>query len=217
MSAAEHIDTAERYEQRALDVDQQVEEARYTDTSVGMAAVRDVESSGGVQLSRPRYTMSTRPQVVYRARAHALREQAGQHRRAAEALLEAEKRECSGVAPDATESWPFFRRGDIQSITAYPSEGPLRGAVIRYRAGIDLTATEVRQVLACAQAQAATLGYPPGMMAYSPYMVPGAQVRVAMRDGAVEVLIESQDRDIARKIWARSEVLLVIGDEAPRL
>jgi hypothetical protein len=146
-----------------------------------------------------------------------LREQAGHHRRAAEVLIEAEKRACSGIAPEATEAQLFFRRGDIQSITAYPSEGPLRGAVIRYRAGIDLTATGVRQVLACAQARAAASGYPPGMIAYSPYLVPGVHVYVAMRDGAVEVLIESGDRDTARKIWARSEALLVIGDELPRL
>jgi hypothetical protein len=141
-------------------------------------------------------------------------EVAAQHRVAAQTLVDAEARACSGVAIADRDISPFSRRQEIEaiaivgpratnSVNGYDTAD--RGAAVTFRAVPGLTREWFQRILNCHQARNAALGYPAGEMLDCPLNLKGVDVVVESAGPRFVVEVTSDDPTMAREILRRAQ------------
>jgi len=149
-----------------------------------------------------------------RARERQLR-LAAEHRAAAQALHDAEARDCVGIAVADGEVSPFLYAEDIAGVeplygrTGSSRGAPnlrLQGATVTFRAVPGLTAEWLQRVVDCHTARNAVLGYDQPALADCPLGLQGVSATVlSVRGGfAVEML---GDFEKAEQILRRAQAL----------
>lgn len=214
MSAAEHLEEAERSEREAAQIAEGAPNRPGQDVPRAVAGVSDVSTSGGEPLTRPRWTSSLAPTMQQQMKADSLRREAAEHRTMAKNLLAAERRACQGLSQEDIDRGPFFYQRDIARVEPIKTrEGEIKGARIEFASVPGLTVHWMERAIECAQARAAVLGYPRDYMRESPLMIPGVEATVQMKGTHVEVIMQARDRLTAIQVLGRSEALLRNRDE----
>jgi hypothetical protein len=123
-----------------------------------------------------------------RASADAERDQ-----RADDRLVKEEQAACAGLAQSEIEHSVFSHRREIADVIPHHEGDNLRGVRIVWKSVPGLTASWMRQSIACHRAQYERLGEPTLFAAKDPTLVARATVTVAEHDGHLEVLVETAD------------------------
>ncbi len=217
LSATEHHTEARRHEREANERERtaQVRPRGETGGSGGDEygcydrEVPDPDLGGErVQVLRPCWTAETRQAAHGQTDAAEHRRLARKHREQAEELTRAERRACSGLSAADVESGPFSRREDIARVEPLESDGRAVGARVLFRRVSGRDAGWMRKAVACHQARAAALGYPPRVMSDSPLMVAPTVAVVNVRGDLIAVTITARRDEDAAAVLARANALL---------
>jgi len=171
------------------------------------------------------WTSVRNPTSVHLAAAEAHRRHAADHRAASAALREAERRACTGVAPDDRDISPFEHAEDIVSVRALrtvrqiPGRGfrgsRTAGAVVTFRAVEGMTVESLQRVIDCHLARSAALGHVVPELPNCPLVLRGVRARVSSADDAFAVAIRSRDARVAREIVSRARRLVAAAANGP--
>jgi hypothetical protein len=114
-------------------------------------------------------------------------------RRAAASLIEAERTACRGLRARDLERSPFSHRREIAEVVPHRGAGVLRGVRIVWKPVLGLTASWMRQAIACHRARFERLGEPATYLPEDPTLIANATATVEQRGSHLEVLIETSD------------------------
>lgn len=190
------------------------------------SAVRDVERCGiktDVYGLGACWTDTENPTAWHLERAKSHRDLAAKHRAASEALRDAERRACSGIAAADRDMSPFAHGGDVRQVTeiretvqgfAGPAKGEnVAGATIVMNPVRGLTAEWLQHIVDCHLARGAALGHHVEGMEYCPLSLSGVDANVRSVGNGFAIDVRSKDLATGQEIWKRAQAL---GDEAPR-
>lgn len=143
----------------------------------------------------------TNPTSAHRQEAKRLRRIAEKHRKAAEALREAENTACAEVNELDRDLSPFFHTDDIVgvSVPALDSDEPVE---VTFGAVPGLTEESLQQLVDCHIARSASMGYEMSDMDYCPLAPSGVEASVATSDVGLVVSIR-----VAAGSESRTEVV----------
>lgn len=169
----------------------------------------------GIGLSDICWSSVTNPTESHLGEAEQHRRYAQEHRAAAAALVEAEKRACSGIAPDDRDLSPFEHVDDITAVvplTEGVSSGKASvprtaGAVVTFRALPGLTVEWLQRVVDCHLARNASLGHQVPEMPSCPLVPKGAEAKVSSTGDGFSVAVRADDPASAAEIFARANRL----------
>jgi|GEM_PF-4865620 len=212
---AEHMEDAEAHSERA---DEHRQQAKLPDSKLasgvgyqcGDTVMSDQVTSGGERLVQATPCWDTNEELANHHEEIAEREQraANHERRAANALVEAELTACRGIAKRDLERSPFSHRREIADVVAHREGNVVRGVRVVFKPVPGLTATWMTQAIACQHARFERMGEPAGYLPEDPSLVAKASTKVELRDGHIEVSIESRDDVNATVALARAQDLL---------
>lgn len=214
LSATEHHTEAQRHEREASERTGRVRprgEARGGGDPYGCydREVPDPDLGGErVQVLRPCWTAETRQAADDQTDATEHRRLAAKHREQAEALTRAERKACAGMSQDDIDRSPFSHREDIARVEPLESDGRVIGARVLFRRVRGLDAGWMRKAVACHQARAAALGYPPRVMSYCPLMVAPTTATVDVRGEHIAVTITARRDEDAAAVLGRARALM---------
>lgn len=176
----------------------------------GDTVMSDQVTSGGERLVQATPCWDTTEEVASHHEDVAQHEQrvANQERRAATALVEAELAACRGISQRDLERSPFSHRKEIAEVVPHREGGTVRGVRVVFKPLPGLTATWMTQAIACHRARFERMGEPAGYLPEDPSLVAKATTKVELRDGHIEVSIESRDDVNATVALARAQDLL---------
>lgn len=176
-----------------------------------------------------RWTSTRNPTEKHRQQAEAHKKLAEKHRAASNALLEAEKRFCSGIPAADRDLSPFYHREDVTAVEGLkkvtPNYGSLGGgnsvvqiqraekevvgagggARITFRAVQGMTGEWLQRVVDCHIARNAVVSDP--AMSFCPLAVPHATATVTSVGSGFAVDVTSGNADSAREIVKRASAL----------
>ncbi|HEY0715583.1 MAG TPA: hypothetical protein VGF45_23075 [Polyangia bacterium] len=197
-SAREHAD---RYEGRAV---------RYVELYPETPASCDRSLAGNCS---PFWTMTKNPTDRELALAAAYQSRARAHRKAAQALRNAEGKACVLVSMADEDMSPFLRQRDIlavEEIGRSGGRGPLgqpAGAAITFGEVRDLTAQNLQRIVDCHLARNAALGWDQSVNIACPLNVKGAAANVRTIGGRLVVEVTAVDAAAALEIIKRAQAL----------
>jgi hypothetical protein len=176
----------------------------------GDTVMSDQVTSGGERLVQATPCWDTHEEAASHHEDVAQREQraANRERRAASALVEAELDACRGIAKRDLERSPFSHRREIAEVIPHREGRMVRGVRVVFKPVPGLTATWMTQAIACQRARFERMGEPAGYLPEDPSLVAKAITKVELRDGHVEVSIESRDDVNATVALERAQDLL---------
>jgi hypothetical protein len=123
-------------------------------------------------------------------------------------MVEAELDACRGIAKRDLERSPFSHRREIAEVIPHREGTTVRGVRLVFKPVPGLTATWMTQAIACQRARFERMGEPAGYLPEDPSLVAKATTKVELRDGHIEVSIESRDDVNATVALARAQDLL---------
>jgi hypothetical protein len=135
------------------------------------------------------------------------------HRRASQAVREAEQRFCSGIPAADRDTSPFYHREDITVVETtkaepiYGGTGSPNGARVTFRAVPGLSGEWLQRVVDCHLARNAVVGSSDSTMSYCPLAVPHATASVVSTRGGFAVEITSDDPGSVLEIIKRCKAL----------
>jgi len=199
MAAAQHGATAETLEKSA------VEHAHRSDPGGGTT------TCGGstIEGTSPCWSVPSN-QAAHEQEARRLHELAKRHRAAGDALIQAERDACAGLAEADRDVSPFIYHDDITSVTrlSETQAEPARiGVVIRFRPVEGLTIGWLERAVQCHIARSAVLGHS-AELGYCPLAVRGASAKVAANASGLAVEVWATDPAGGAEILGRAQKLL---------
>lgn len=203
-----HSRRAEQHRQAARIPDSRATSAdRYT---CGDVALSDQSTSGGERLvpSVPCWDIAEENAAHQRYLAAREQQRADRERRTATHMVETELAACRGLPARELEHSPFAHRRAIVSVIPHRETGTLRGVRIVFKPVPGLTATWMRQAIACHRARFERLGEPPTYLPEDPTLLARATATVELRNGHIEVTIASTDDLSARVALDRARDLV---------
>lgn len=191
--------------------------ARGEGYTCGDTVLADQATSGGERLTPVVPCWDAAEEVAEHERFLAAREQqrADAERRSAASLVENELAACRGIPARELEHSPFAHRKEIAAVSPVREANLLRGVRITWKPVPGLTATWLRQAIACHRARFERLGEPALYMPDDPTLVAHATVTVEPREGHLEVLIETTD-DVSSQVALDRALALVRPRSAGR-
>lgn len=211
-SVGEHRAESERHEEEAQAHKKQAQAVPpghdaadiqcYDDPLIAMEVSRNERE----RIMRPCWTREKSERHSEESQRH--REEAARHRRKAQALVDAETRDCAGLGALELSRSPLTRTADILRVDPLSKEGKPAGAVILVRQVPGLTEKWLRRSLRCHQARAAALGYPPTFMSKCPATLPDVSVRVSRRAQGIEVVLRARREAMAAAVLSRAKALV---------
>ncbi len=181
-----------------------------------------------------RWRSEENPTDEHRKQADLHRTVAEKHRAAAKALVDAEKRFCSGMPEADRDLSPFYHREDIAAVQALKEAvsasdvysggseiraveiqqiekevlglGGLRGARVTFRAVPGMTPEWLQRVVDCHLARNAVIG-DDAAMSFCPLAVPHASASVRSTGNGFAVDVTSDDQGSAKEIVKRAWAL----------
>jgi hypothetical protein len=216
LSATAHHTEAERHDREASAGERTAQVRRRGEASGGGdeygcydREVPDPDLGGErVQVLRPCWTEQTRQASPDRTDAAEHRRLARKHREQADALTRAERRACRGLRAAEIERGPFSAREEVARVEPLESDGRTIGARVLFRRARGLDPERMRRAVACHQARAAALGYPPRVMSESPLMVAPTVAVVDARGDLIAVTITARRDEDAAAVLGRARALL---------
>jgi hypothetical protein len=216
LSATEHDTEAKRHDREATEHD------RASGRSRGEAArggggeygcydqqIPDPELGGErVAVLRPCWTSEIRPTSDSQRAPADHRREARRHREIAASLRRAEREACAGMGENETSHSPFFHREDITQVEPVRAHGRVAGALVLFRRVRGLDVDWMRRSIACHQARAAALGYPPRVMSYCPLMIAPTTAQVDLRGDQIAVTITAKRDEDAAAVLGRARALV---------
>lgn len=191
------------------------------------ATARKVDCGKAIQSSPytpeppPCWTSVANPTAQHAEDAARHRELAAAHRAASSALVQAERRACTGIDPADIDTSPFYHREEIVSVQpardpAAPYYGkyassPVVGATVVFRTVPGLTTEWLQHVMKCHLARAASAGHEMPEMAYCPLALKNVQATVASASDGFAVRVTSADGPTAQEILRRATALQETG------
>jgi hypothetical protein len=206
-SADAHAERADRYREAATLPDTVKTGAdRY---NCGDRALSDQATSGGERLLPTVPCWDVAEENTEHQRFLATREEriARTERREATSMVEAEIAACRGMSARELEHSPFTHRKEIAAVIPHRDSGAVRGVRIVFKPVPGLTATWMRQAIACHRARFERLGEPATYLPDDPTLVASANATVDVRNGHLEVLIEAEDAAGAQLALERAQEL----------
>jgi hypothetical protein len=162
----------------------------------------------------PCWRSVTNPTEKHLQEAWTHRKAAADHRKASEALRNAEARACAGLADEDRDMSPFAHREDIARVEAlsppaFKSASWVEsGAKITFRPTPGLTPERLQRIVDCHLARNADLGYDTARMSDCPLALKGVHAGVVpTTEGGVAVIVQSDNPIIAKQIVARANAL----------
>jgi hypothetical protein len=216
LSASQHQAVAQRHDREARAQESAFQERRRLEASGAGPSVECFDQqvpepqSGGERLRvlRPCWTMETHPTADQRRAAAEHRRLAAHHRALAASLWRAESEACAGLGEDEISHSPFFHRDDILRVEPMREGDRVAGARVIFRKVRGLDTAWMRRAVACHQARAAAMGYPPESMSYCPLMAGPTRAAVVERGGEIAVTITaSSDLDGAVVLGRAQELV----------
>jgi hypothetical protein len=176
----------------------------------GDTVMSDQVTSGGERLVQATPCWDTHEELVSHHEDIAQREQraANQERRAANALVEAENTACRGIAARDLERSPFAHRREIAEVIPERDGKLVRGVRVVFKPVPGLTAAWMTQAIGCQRARFERMGEPASYLPEDPSLIARATTEVELRDGHIEVSIESRDDVNATVALARAQDLV---------
>jgi hypothetical protein len=176
----------------------------------GNTVMSDQSTSGGERLVQSTPCWDPAEEYASRHEDIADREQrlANNERRDANALVETELAACRGISPRDLERSPFSHRKAIAEVIPHRETGTVRGVHIVFKPVPGLTATWMRQAIACHRARFARMGEPAGYLPEDPTLVGNSTTTVELRNGRIEVRIDSRDDVSATVALERAQDLV---------
>ena len=176
MSAAEHERAAKHEERTAEQHQEQYDPDAWT------------AGSGGCST----YCFDTwsNPTSEHAREARRHRAFAAKHRKASQALREAEARSCVGVPERDRDVSPFFHFGDIEKVERVSEGDAAATYFISFTEVSGLDADGMQKLLDCHSARNAVLGHEVGDMDYCPLVPRGVEATVEPRESGLGVCIE---------------------------
>ncbi|HWM87406.1 MAG TPA: hypothetical protein VNO33_16250 [Kofleriaceae bacterium] len=172
-------------------------------------AVPDPETGGErMPVLRPCWTAGTSGDSDEERSAADHRRLASRHRTMAAALWRAEQKACAGLPESEISQSPFIHREDVVRVEPLRAGQRAAGARVVFRAVRGLDATWMRRSVACHQARAAALGYPPQVMSYCPLMAAPTTASVEQRGGEITVTIRTERDEDGAAVLSRARALL---------
>ncbi|HKE16001.1 MAG TPA: hypothetical protein VKB80_14095 [Kofleriaceae bacterium] len=217
LSATEHDSEAQRHERAASEQDRAARARARGEAARGGGGdygcydqeIPDPELGGErVAVLRPCWTSDIKPTSDSERAAALHRRQAIRHRDMAASLRRAERDACAGLGAAEIGQSPFFHREDIAGVEPVRDHGRIAGAVVLFRQVRGLDVDWMRKSIACHQARAAALGYPPRVTSYSPLMVAPARAQVDLRGHQIAVTITARRDEDAAAILGRARALV---------
>jgi hypothetical protein len=216
LSATEHHNEALRHDREA---NQRVAQAPVGESAgAGTASygcfdqpvpIPDPELGGeDVPVLRPCWSAEIRPTSDSERESSEHRRQATRHHEQAAALWRAERQACAGMGQDEISHSPFFHRADIERVDPVRSGSRVIGARVQFRQVRGLDAAWMRKAIACHQARAAALGFPPRVMSYCPLMVAPTSVTVEPRGDRISVTVTAERDEDAAAVLGRARALV---------
>jgi hypothetical protein len=191
--------------------------ARGEGYTCGDTVLADQATSGGERLTPSVPCWDAAEEAAEHQRFLAAREQqrADAERRSAAILVETELAACRGIPARELEHSPFAHRKEIAAVSPEREANVLRGVRIVWKPVPGLTATWLRQAIACHRARFERLGEPATYLPDDPTLVAHATTTVELRDGHLEVLIETTD-DLSAQVALGRALELVRPRSASR-
>jgi hypothetical protein len=162
----------------------------------------------------PFWTMTRNPTDRELSLAAAYQTRARRHRKAAQALRQAEDKACGMVSLADQDLSPLLRRRDIAAVEEIghsagrgPSPSPA-GAAVAFGPVPELTAQSLQRIVDCHLARNAALGWEQGDNSVCPLNVKGASARVRSAAGQLVVDVTSTDAGAALEILQRARALV---------
>jgi hypothetical protein len=207
-AAEEHSDKADEHRQAAKRPD--TASTMGQSYQCGDTVMSDQVTSGGERLVQSMPCWDPNEEHADRHEEVAAREQrlADQERRQATSMVEAELVACRGISKRDLERSPFSHRKAIAEVVPHRETGTLRGVRVVFKPVPGLTATWMRQAIACHRARFERLGEPAGYLPEDPTLVGQATTTVELRGGHIEVAIESPDDVSATVALERAQDLI---------
>lgn len=156
-------------------------------------------------------SQETNPTAVYREHADRLHAEAAEHRKAAEALHDAEANVCAATGGDQ-DLTPMFRRDEVERIepiyryTGGRSRG-VEGAILVLARTTDVTADALQKKLDCHLARNAAVGFDAPDMGYCPLASRGVRAVVREGGGRLRIEITANDGRTAEEVLRRAQLL----------
>lgn len=224
LSASQHHAEAVRHDREASAEESAFRDRRRLEASGASPSIEcfdqqvpDPQSGGErLQVLRPCWTMETRPTSDQRRDAAQHRRLAAQHRAMAAALWRTETEACAGLGEDEMSHSPFFHRDDILRVEPLRTGARVSGARVSFRKVPGLDAAWMRKAVACHQARAAAMGYPPGEMSYCPLMAGPTRAVVDERGETITVTITASSDTDAAVVLGRAQDLIARQTPAAR-
>ncbi len=207
-AAAQHSDAAAQHRQQARRPD--TGRTAGLSYQCGDTVMSDQVTSGGERLVQSRPCWDPSEANADRHEAVAEREQrlADQERRLATSMVQAELVACRGLSRRDLERSPFSHRRAISEVVPHRETGTLRGVRVIFKPVPGLTATWMRQAIACHRARFERLGEPAGYLPEDPSLVANATTTVDLRGNHIVVAIESSDDISATVALERAQDLV---------
>jgi hypothetical protein len=218
LSATEHHNEALRHDREASERERVAQAGTGESAGGGTAShgcfdqpvpIPDPELGGeDVPVLRPCWSAEIRPTSDSERESSQHRRQAARHREEAAALWRAERQACAGLGQDEISHSPFFHRADIERVEPVRSGSRVLGARVLFRQVRGLDAAWMRKAIACHQARAAALGFPPRVMSYCPLMVAPTHATVEPRGDRISVTVTAERDEDAAAVLGRAQALL---------
>jgi len=176
----------------------------------GDTVMSDQATSGGERLVQATPCWDTDEELAAHHQYLATREQraARKERRVAAGLVEAELAACKGLPAQELEHSPFAHRREIAEVIPHRDAGVLRGVRVVFKPVPGLTATWMRQAVACHRARFERLGEPATYLPDDPTLVARAVTTVELRAGHIEVVVDVADDVLAAVALDRAQDLI---------
>jgi hypothetical protein len=206
-SADAHAERAEQHRQAARPPDTAKTAAdRY---NCGDRALSDQATSGGERLMPTVPCWDVAEENAEHQRFLAAHEEriARTERRAATSMVEAEIAACRGMSERELEHSPFTHKKEIAAVVPHRETGTIRGVRIVFKPVPGLTASWMRQAIACHRARFERLGQPATYLPDDPTLVAGSNATVDVHNGHLEVLVEADDPASAKIALERAQDL----------
>ena len=203
LDAQEHERRAAAHEQAATEAEERSGPAAY---NCGDVDLNDQLTTGGRRITtwQPCFDIAEEAAMHHRDLAARERAAARYDYATAQQLVRAEGQACAPIPVNERDHSVFAHRKEIAEIIPHREAAELRGVWIVFKPTPGLTASWVRQDIACQRAQWAVRGYKPDGNAMDPTLVRGADVRVVDRAGHIEVLVTTPDTLSAEIALARA-------------
>lgn len=207
-AANAHADKAEEHRQAGHVPDSAL--ASGTGYQCGDTVMSDQSTSGGERLVESTPCWDTNEELASHHNYLAAREDAAasKERRAAVRMAEAEDAACQGLPARELEHSPFAHRRAIAEVIPHRDGGRVRGVRVIFKPVPGLTASWMRQAIACHRARFDRLGQPAAYMPDDPTLVATAKSDVVMVNGHLEVVVEVKDDVQAAVSMERAEDLV---------